>query len=83
MAPGDIKVEATSELKEFKASLLALQNVVNPLGSSSAKALVSVQSVTGVVLSALQVVGSLSLLAVFLLALRARFQKSGSGGSAT
>jgi hypothetical protein len=83
MAPGDIRVDAGSELKEFKASLLALQNVVNPFGSFSAKALVSVQSVTGLVLSAAQVVGSLSLLAVFLLALRGRFQKSGSGGGAS
>lgn len=84
IAPNDISVDAGGDqLKGFKSSLLALQNMVNPLGSFSAKALVSVQSPTGLVLSALQVVGSLSLLAIFLLALRGRFQKSGSGSTAS
>ena len=74
-------VKGDSAMTDFPWLALMMQSAINPLALFSERPLVMIAN--GGLLSAalVQTVGSLSLLALFLLALRGRFQRGGGGGS--
>lgn len=80
LLPDAIQVENGS-FSNFRGALLGLQNVFNPLALFTAKSLVTVHSPWALFLSLMQTITSLALLALFILAMKTRFQRS-SGGSA-
>ncbi len=82
LPPSSIRIEEAyrTTLYLSQASMLAMQNALNPLALFSGKALVTVNAAWALCLSVVQSVGSLGLLALLLLALRSRFQRSSSGG---
>ena len=75
-----IHVPSGGAFDELRWLTLAVQNAVNPLALFTEKSLVSVRTFDVFALSLLQTVGSLTLFALLLLALRGRFQRAGSGG---
>jgi hypothetical protein len=80
-APGALHVSPESPAAAVPGVVYALQNTFNPLAIFSEKALVLPRSLWVLVLGLIQSVLSLTLLALLILALRARFQRSGSSGS--
>jgi hypothetical protein len=79
---GGISVSGTASISAFAdvpSIALTLQNVFNPLAILSEKSLVIVSSKLVMILSLLQIIGSLAMLTLMLLSLRGRFQKGGGG----
>ena len=75
-----IQVENVS-FSSYRGVVLGLQNVFNPLALFSGKSLVTVHSPCALSISLFQIVGSLALLALLILAIKTRFQRGSGGGS--
>lgn len=66
---------------EHPAFAIALQNALNPLSIFASNTLVSANSTMLLALSLLQGIGSVSIAALLLLAIKGRFQRSGGGNT--
>lgn len=67
--------------KGWEPVVFALQNAVNPFALFSTKPLVAATSFPALLLGVVQALGSLAIFALWLLAIRGRFQRTGAGGN--